>query len=98
MDDREEAKRDLALDSLADARALLVGAARSRARMIAMRNGRVTSPEVLEALREGGYGPQLDRVDRRFMGVVFRPASAWECVGRENTGSHRRSVPIWRLA
>lgn len=94
--------RDQALDTLAEARALLVAAARSSAMMIAMRDGRVTSPEVLAALREGGYAHQLDRVDPRFMGVVFRNKKdaprRWHRLGWENTGSHCRPVAIWGLA
>ena len=89
----ETEKRDAALDLLAEKRADLVRLARSTAMEIASANGSVTSPEVIEALRQKGHGRTLDLVDRRFMGVVFR--AGWRAVGRKADGSHARTVPVW---
>lgn len=88
--------RDEALDMLAIARAKLLGAARPIARDIAQRRGRVTSVEVLRHMRKVGYAPEIDRVDARFIGAVFR-CKEWTRIGWEPTGSRCRPVSIWRL-
>ncbi len=97
----EQHARDMALDALANTRARLVAAARRVAVEMARDLGRVSSPEVLAELRDRGYGPELDRVDARFMGVVFRPAKGWPVrwrrMGWEPGGSHCRPVAVWQL-
>ncbi len=93
----QEQLRDIELDRLATTRAHLVSSARQIAWKIATLEGRVTSPEVIAAMRTAGYGPQMDRVDPRFMGVVFRAGNRWERLGWENKGSHARPVAIWGL-
>lgn len=91
-------KRDQVLDILAETRADLIAAARTTARRIALDKGRVSSPRVLRAMRAEGYGPQLDRVKRQFMGVVFRSGKVWHRVGYAQDGaSHGRPVAIWEL-
>lgn len=86
-------KRDAILDVLAAQRSELVHAARQWALHLVQENGTVTSPQVLARLREEGWSDHLDRVDARFMGVVFR--KGWRRVGWENQGSHARPVSIW---
>ena len=54
---------------------------------------RVPRRRQLTLLREEGYGPELDRIDLRFMGAVFR--KGWRRVGWVPTGSHARPVAIW---
>lgn len=90
----EEQKRDEALALLANTRRTLVAEARRVAIVLANQQGTVTSPQVLSAMRKGGWGLDLDSVDARFMGVVFR--KGWIRVGWENRGSHARPVSIWR--
>ena len=48
-----------------------------------MQQGRVTSTEVLEAMREN-YPELLEDVDPRFMGCVFR--RGWRRIGYEGNG------------
>ena len=90
----QEEQRDAALDMLAKKRAEVVAIARAVAEEIAAREGTVTSPQVLAEMRARGHGDLLDAVDRRFMGVVFR--LGWVASGHAQTGSHKRSVPVWR--
>lgn len=91
-------KRDQVLDILAETRADLIAAARAIARRIALDKGRVSSPEVLRAMRAEGYGPQLSRVKAQFMGVVFRKAAGWHLLRYAQDGaSHGRPVAIWEL-
>jgi hypothetical protein len=91
------AARDRALDLLEEKRSGLVSIAREIALRIAKEKGRVTSSEVISALRDSGYGDAIDRVDKRFMGAVFRSNKGWSRIGFENAGSHRRPISIWRL-
>lgn len=90
----EAAKRDAALDALAQHRASAVALARGVALGLAEKHGRVTSVEVLRELRTLGHGAILDQIDARFVGVVFR--EGWERIGYEPTGSHKRPVSVWR--
>jgi hypothetical protein len=98
----EAAKRDKVLDALAATRRELVCMARVFATVIVNKAGRVTSPEVMREMRDRGWGPKMDLVDPRFMGVVFRRVKGapqvWERLGWENGGSHCRPVAIWGLA
>ena len=91
----EAQKRDAILDTLQETRTRLIKEARATARSLAAMKGRVTSVEVLSEMRVLGWGAEIDRVDPRFMGAVFR--SGWERIGWECTGSHGRTVAIWRL-
>ena len=95
----EVQKRDRVMDQLTETRTKLVAAARETARSMALCGEQVTSPAVVEQMREDGYGPELDRVDLRFMGPVFR--RGWRRVGyllgRASPGSHARAVAIWEL-
>ncbi len=95
----EVQKRDKVLDQLAETRTKLMSAARATARCMAEAGQEVTSPAVVEQMRVQGYGPELDRVDLRFMGPVFR--RGWKRVGyllgRNSPGSHARAVVIWEL-
>ncbi len=90
-------QRDQALERLERSRAELIEIARTVAITLWAMNGRVTSTEVLAALRDQGYGVWIDSVDKRFMGAVFRPKSGWVRVGWEHTGSHGRPVAIWKM-
>jgi hypothetical protein len=90
----EATARDRALDLLEKHRGDLVAVARSVANRIAIRNGTVTSPEVLAEMRAIGLGDALDTVDRRFMGCVFR--TGWKRVGYSPEGSHKRPVAVWQ--
>lgn len=93
-------ERERVLDSLERCRVRLVCEARAVARELALAEGMVTSPEVLAELRRRGLGPDLNRVDARFMGPVFR-GSEWERIGwlsgPQSPGSHSRPVAVWRL-
>jgi len=92
------AARDRALDQLEAARADLVPAARAIAVELGAGGASVTSPQVLVELRKRGWGAELDAVDLRFMGAVFR--AGWERVGwvtgKASPGSHARPVAVWR--
>lgn len=90
--------RERALDALEQHRPALVAIAYETARRIAVEHGKVTSPEVLAALRAQGHGEAIDAVDRRFMGAVFRASRGWRRVGWVSTGSHRRPVAVWEIA
>lgn len=92
----ERAKRDSALNLFELYRGDLLDAARAVADELAHLNGRVTAPEVLSTLRERGFSEALDKVDRRFMGAVFR--QGWKRIGWEPMGSHGRPVSIWQKA
>jgi hypothetical protein len=70
--------------------------ARGVARTLALQHGRVTSSGVLQAMRDQGMGDEIDAVDRRFMGCVFR-GRGWQQIGWETSGSHRRRQPVWAL-
>lgn len=96
--DVEAAARDAALAVLAERRAGLVAEARAIAIQIAKDRGRVTSVEVFATMRAFGYDEQLDAVDPRWIGCIWREELLWERVGFEGTGSHKRPVSIWRLA
>jgi hypothetical protein len=94
-------ERESVLDLLGRVRARLVGEAHQDALRLVRARGTVTSPEVLEEMRRRGFGPEIDRVDTRFMGCVFRDNKTWErsgwLLGRSSPGSHSRPVAIWRL-
>lgn len=72
----------------------LVAIAREIALELHAVRGKVSSPEVLEVMRERGMQKQLANADARFMGCVFR--KGWERIGMQNTGSHRRPVSVWK--
>lgn len=94
----EARKRDSALDLFEVHRAELLAAAREVALELAAANEQVTAPEVLEVLRERGHADSLEKVDRRFMGAVFRSGKGWERVGFANRGSHRQPISVWKRA
>jgi hypothetical protein len=92
----QAAARDAALDALEEHRAEVIELARGVARTLALQHGRVTSSGVLQAMRDQGMGDEIDAVDRRFMGCVFR-GRGWQQIGWETSGSHRRRQPVWAL-
>jgi hypothetical protein len=96
--DDEDAKRDFALDLLEKTRSSLISAARTEAHAIYVTNGRVTSVEVMAAMKAAGHGAAMANVDPRWMGAVFRKGEGWVRVGWEQTGSHSRPVAIWSRA
>jgi hypothetical protein len=93
----EVEKRDRQLTLLALTRPELIKAAKNVALDLVTEHGEVTSPDVVAYLRRLGWGPLLDSVDLRFMGVVFR--KGWRRVGwktgRASPGSHARPVAVW---
>lgn len=91
-------ERDKALDSLEDHRAWLISAATAIAIKLAMENGEVASPQVIEAmLQDEEIAGRMAGVDRRFMGVVFRDPKRWVRVRFDNIGSHSQPISVWRL-
>ena len=92
-------KRDKVMDQLTQTRTKLVAAARDIARGMAQDGQRVTSPDVVEQMRAQGYGPEIDRVDLRFMGPVFRRGwrEVGSLIGRASPASRSRRVVIWGL-
>lgn len=88
------AQRDLALERFEHHRAELVQIAHNIARRISTEQGQVTATDVLLEMR-AKYPTQLDQVDPRFLGAVFR-RPGWEPMGYAPTGSHCRPVRIWR--
>lgn len=98
MENAELAQRDKVLDGLAERRSDLILHAKVIARSIALKNGTVTSVEVLERMREIKFlRIMLSGVDTRFMGVVFRDPVVWSPVSWRTTGSHGRPVRVWSL-
>lgn len=93
----EKAKRDAALDGLERTRRFLIIEAKRIAHEIAKENGTVTSPRVVRKMLELGYEDELNSVDRRFMGAVFRDSETWQRIGFENKGSHAGLNSIWKL-
>lgn len=89
--DRERAERDRVLDVLEQRRARLVQAAKLQAVALYEKHGYVTSVMVLAAMERNGW--DMDGIDRRFMGPVFR--TGWRRIGWEATGSHGRPVAKW---
>jgi hypothetical protein len=89
-------ERDQALDLLAATRQYLIDVARSMAKSISRRRGRVTSTEVRELMAaDDDLRALMADVDQRFIGAVFR-RGRWCHLGTEQTGSHARAVSIWR--
>jgi hypothetical protein len=94
----EEERKERALDELEVTRAALISIAEGIARRLSSEQGKVTSTEVIQEMIAQGFGPQLDLVDKRFMGVVFRPDRGWLHLGYAKLGSHRRPISVWRKA
>jgi hypothetical protein len=92
---QQKREREFAEQRLLAARGDMIKLARTVAREIAERDGQVTSPQVVRELRARGHGPTLDKIDRRFMGPVFR--KGWKRVGYANEGSHGAAVSVWEL-
>jgi hypothetical protein len=91
--------RDRVLGYLAARRAVLIHAADRIALELAARDGSVCMPRILRALREHGYGDDLDDVDPRWTGAVLLPSRGWERTGEiVREGSRARPVPMWRRA
>jgi hypothetical protein len=94
----KEAERDEVLDTLQRARADLIRFAEAVADSLFIKNGTVTSTEVLDYLRTE-ESPEikhaLSSVDPRFLGAVFRKGKGWKRLGYAPTGSHARPVAIW---
>lgn len=93
MKDHEFAKQ-YALDLHELTKPDLIHEAKQAAMRVAQQRGTVTSTQVLDDMRANGLAKQLQGVDLRFMGAVFR--SGWVRVGYTNTGSHKRPVSVWR--
>ena len=89
----EAEKRDTALERLEKTRAELIAEGRRVADELAYANGSVTSVEVFAKMRDNGWGPDLDDVDPRWAGCLFR--KGWRRVGYEPAGSHGRPVARW---
>ncbi len=91
------------LSSPASERAEIADKAVARARVIAQKialdTGTVTGARVLKSLRDENF-PDLDQIDPRFMGQVFKE-ERWEKAGTSSEpgshGSHGRPVTVWRL-
>lgn len=92
--DFHQAALNNGLARVAQGKADLILAAKTVAREIATANHTVTSTEVLATLRQRGY--DVDSVDKRFMGVVFR--DGFVRYGWTPTGSHKRPVTVWKRA
>jgi len=88
----EREKRDQILDRLQEKRKELIEIAKKTAHEIADAGLVVTSPMVLELMRERGV--DFANLDTRFMGVVFR--SGWVRVGFVPEGSHAQPISLWR--
>lgn len=84
-------QRDAGIVQAARGAANLVEVAKRYALALAQKNGRVSSTDVLEAMRQAGY--EVDKAEKRFMGAVFR--KDWKRIGYENSGSHNRPVSVW---
>lgn len=91
----EREKLDLVIASLEATRESLIEVARGIADELVTKNGVVTSVEVFKEMRLRGYGVQLDAVDPRWMGAVFR-TGGWVRAGYRETGSHCRPVSVWK--
>lgn len=89
-------KRDEALAMLAETRKNLIVTAKSVAKMLASKNGEVTSPEVVKYIKDNKLSNYIDDVDKRFMGVVFRD-KGWYRVRFDNKGSHHQPISVWKL-
>jgi len=94
--DIETAGRDAALDNLEAHRGSLCETGREIAIELTKLRGRITSVEVFSEMRARGYDEDLNAVDPRWIGVIFRE-KIWRRRGWEQTGSHRRPVAIWEL-
>lgn len=93
----EKVARDAALERFEGH--TLTQIAKVLASEIAACEGTVTGPQVAAELRRLGIydsNDPADPRDARFMGAVFR--RGWVQVGTSRTGSHNRTVPIWRPA
>jgi len=88
----EAMKRDAVLDDLMIKRKELIQIATQTAHEIADTGMEVTSPMVLQLMRERGV--DLGNIDARFMGVVFR--RGWNRVGFVPHGSHSQPISLWR--
>ena len=88
--------RDEALDRLEGTRRELIEVASEMARNLCELRGSVTSTEVAITMRGIGWGSEMDAVDPRWLGAVFR--RGWKRIGYEATGSHGRPVARWTKA
>lgn len=93
--DFEGAERDASLALLRKYRANLISRGKVIARELAKKNGEVTSPEVLEILKQESPN-EVAAVDARFMGPVF-VSDEWERIRFANKGSHKQPISVWRL-
>lgn len=98
--DKETQARDAALDLLEAYRAVLIATAEEIAENIWRKHGEVSASEVWVHLRERAetdddLADKLDSADPRWMGAVFREDRGWTRLRWENTGSHKRPVPVW---
>lgn len=91
----EAAKRDAVLDRYEDTRETLLEAGRRTALALCGEHDGITSVMVLARLRADGWGAQLDAVDSRWAGGVFRTGQGWKRVGYRPDGSHCRPVAVW---
>jgi len=93
---KETAKRDAALELLEKYRSELIIAGKNAAHKLATFNGQVSSPDVIEYLKHTGFADLLSKVDKRFMGAVFRTGE-FERIGFANRGSHAQPISVWKL-
>ena len=93
----ERKNKNAALDLMEKYRSELIIAGKNAAYKLAKYNGKVSSSDVIELLNNTGFSDMISKVDKRFMGAVFRNHEDWERIGFENKGSHCRPISIWRL-
>lgn len=101
MRGRKKDARDVVLEKVEGAHRGLVQLAGNIARKLAIKNGRVSSPEVWRALwdkaaHDEELRQELEKADPRWMGAVFNHYR-WHRVGWEANGSHKRPVSVWEL-
>jgi hypothetical protein len=93
----EAVKRDEALAKHELHRQDLITAARRIAIEICRAAGEVTSPQVVEQLNQDPtYREQMRKVDKRFMGAVFR-SNLWRRARFEPLGSHCQPISVWKF-
>ena len=91
----EERKRDAILDDHEATKPEPLRVLRLIAHAIANRNGSVSCPEALRAMRaEPDGAAMLEGLDPRFAGALFRERG-WVKRGTDNSGSHGRTCQRW---
>lgn len=89
----ETRKKERALNLLEIYRRDLIDRAKTIADELASEHGEITAPMIVRVLIEE-KAPGINKVDRRFMGCVFR--KGWVRTGFVTEGSHRQPISKWR--